>query len=155
MMFTPLARVASAALLLLVAGACSKKDAAPADSAATATPPAPAPAPAVSTIELGRQLGADKRITKDTSVFAPRDTIYLVVVTENTTPSSNLVARWSFQDGQVVDSTSQAVAGAGGGQAVTEFHVAKPSGWPAGNYKVEILLDGARVGTRDFEVKKK
>jgi hypothetical protein len=36
---------------------------------------------------------------------------------------------------------------------VTEFHIAKPGGWPQGKYKVEILLNGVTAETEDFEVK--
>jgi len=39
------------------------------------------------------------------------------------------------------------------GPAVTEFHISKPSGWPAGKYKVEIAVDGAPAGSKEFEVK--
>jgi hypothetical protein len=30
---------------------------------------------------------------------------------------------------------------------VNEFHISKPSGWPKGDYKVEILLGDATVPT--------
>jgi hypothetical protein len=30
---------------------------------------------------------------------------------------------------------------------VTEFHVAKPDGWPKGSYKVEVFLNGNSVET--------
>ena len=40
------------------------------------------------------------------------------------------------------------------GPAVTEFHIAKPDGWPLGKYKVEILLNGQTAQTKDFTVKK-
>ena len=40
------------------------------------------------------------------------------------------------------------------GPAVTEFHIAKPSGWPVGKYKVEVSADGSVAATKDFEVKK-
>lgn len=155
MMTTTLARAASATFLLVVGAACARNDAAVTDSMATATPPMPAAAAVVSTIELGRQLGPNNRVTDATTVFAPRDTVYLVVVTDNTTPTSNLTARWTFEGGQVVDSTSQPVArsDAADTQAVTEFHISKPDGWPVGRYTVDILLDGASVGTREFEVR--
>ncbi len=39
------------------------------------------------------------------------------------------------------------------GRAVTEFHIAKPDGWPLGNYQVEVFLDGKSVETKKFEVK--
>jgi hypothetical protein len=37
---------------------------------------------------------------------------------------------------------------------VTEFHITKPSGFPAGSYKVEVSADGTVVVTKDFAVKK-
>src|SRR5262249_19431592 len=51
-----------------------------------------------------------------------------------------LTARWTYEDGQVVNESSQQ---AEAGPATTEFHIAKPSGWPAGSYQIEILADGA------------
>jgi hypothetical protein len=42
---------------------------------------------------------------------------------------------------------------AASGEEATEFHIVKPSGWPKGKYKVEILLNGAPAGSEDFEVK--
>ena len=38
------------------------------------------------------------------------------------------------------------------GTAVTEFHVAKPDGWPKGSYKVEVFLNGNSVETESFKV---
>jgi hypothetical protein len=74
------------------------------------------------------------------------------VVTEGTASAATLVARWLFEDGQTVEETSQSITP--GGTTVTEFHVSKPSGWPEGKYKVEILLNGERVDSKDFEVKR-
>lgn len=133
--------------------ACGKKDAAPAaDTAAVAAPPPPA---AVTSTELGKRLGANRRVTDTTSVFARRDTIYISVITEHTTPTSTLMARWTFQNGQVVDSTSQTVAAAeAGSQSVTEFHVSNPRGWPVGKYTVDVMLDGQQATSRSFEVRR-
>ena len=39
------------------------------------------------------------------------------------------------------------------GDAYTEFHVFKPSGWPAGKYTVHVLVNGQEVQTKDFTVK--
>jgi hypothetical protein len=36
---------------------------------------------------------------------------------------------------------------------VTEFHISKPDGLPAGKYKVEVLLNGNAAGSKDFTVK--
>lgn len=138
--------------------ACGRKDTETmVDSAAapaTATP-APTMTPTVTVIETGKSVGANMRVTESTTTFARNDTIYLAVVTDNAPATSTLTAKWTFQDGQVVDSTTQSVAPAqaGGMTSVTQFHITKPGGWPAGTYTVEVLLDGRSVGTRTVEVK--
>ena len=129
------------------AGACKKK---PPATDATVTPPAAPAAPlAVTSVNLGKSLGPDKRVTAETTTFAKTDSVYASVATSGGTGGS-LAARWTFQDGQVVDETTQSVGAAG--PAVTEFHVSKPSGWPTGSYKVEILLNGAPAQSKEFRV---
>jgi hypothetical protein len=105
----------------------------------------------VTDLELGREIGATRHVVAEVSEFRPDDTIYAVVSTRGTGTGS-LTARWTFEDGQVVDETKQDVAPADG-QAVTEFHVAKASGWPVGKYKVEILVNGNVVESEEFTVK--
>jgi len=120
----------------------------------TTTTPAPdtstAKALRVTDISLGRMLEADKTIADKTSSFKPADTIYVSIKTEGAAPAATLKARWTYQDGQVVDESNQSIAPTG--DAVSEFHVSKPDGWPAGKYKVEVLLDGASAGTKEFDV---
>ncbi|HET7621913.1 MAG TPA: hypothetical protein VFK39_08425 [Gemmatimonadaceae bacterium] len=153
-------RGAAAALALVAAmTACKKNEGGnAADSATMGAAPAAAPAAnaSVSNIDIGKGVTADNKIANSTTNFGVRDTIYASVTTENAAPGSTLSAKWTFQDGQVVDSTSQAVApaGASGGNSVTEFHISKASPWPAGDYKVEFFLDGASVGSKDFKVGK-
>jgi hypothetical protein len=72
-------------------------------------------------------------------------------MTEGSAPSKTITARWTFEDGQVVNEETQTISPSG--PAVTEFHITKATPWPAGKYKVEILVDGASAGTKDFEVK--
>lgn len=55
-------------------------------------------------------------------------------------------------DGQVVKEESRQIAP--NGAATTEFHVSKPDGWPEGEYKVEVSLNGTPSGTKSFEVRK-
>jgi F-type H+-transporting ATPase subunit gamma len=64
----------------------------------------------VTTIETGKHIDVNKRVVDTTSVFAPNDTLYVSVVTSNATPSTTVRSVVTFQDGQVVDSSSQAVA---------------------------------------------
>ncbi|HZX70841.1 MAG TPA: hypothetical protein VFE77_08475 [Rhodanobacter sp.] len=39
------------------------------------------------------------------------------------------------------------------GAQTTAFMISKPDGFPTGNYKVEISLDGKPVAGKDFSVK--
>lgn len=149
-----LTRSTALALCALAAlGACKKKEPPP-PAVAPAPPP---PAPSVSAIDLGRHVGPNKRVSDTTSVFAPRDTLYLSVATENTAAGATLLAKWTYETGQTVDSSSQAVAAPSAAEpvSVTEFHLVKPKGWPAGKYKVEVWLDGASKGSKEFEVKRR
>ena len=105
----------------------------------------------VTDIDVGRSVTADKTIAEETDSFRPADTFYVSVKTDGSGPSATLTARWTYQDGQVVDESKQNIA-SGGSATVSEFHLSKPDGWPAGGYKVEVLLNGTSAGTRDFKV---
>lgn len=123
-----------------------------------APPPPPPEAPpaavplSVSSVTLGKAVGADKSITQALTTFGTRDTIYASVATVGSASSATIAAVWTFQTGQVVLADTQAIAPTG--PAHTEFHISKPSGWPVGKYKVSISLDGALAGAQDFEVKR-
>jgi hypothetical protein len=145
----------------LALSACGKKEEpapAPAPPPVTApapvptAPPPPAPAPvAVASVDLGTAVGPDQKVTTPSTTFAPTDTIYAAVSTTGSAANAVLNAKWSYQDGQTVNESSQTIAP--NGAAVTTFHISKPDGWPAGNYKVEISLDGSPVSSKDFSVK--
>lgn len=140
------ALIALAALAWLAA--CSRPE--PASAPPPAEPPAAQSTVSVTDVDLGRSVGADRRIADRTDSFGTGDTIYASVVTSGSAPSATLRARWTYQDGQVVDESTQTIAPTG--SAVTEFHIAKPGGWPAGSYKVEIFLNGSSVRTKEFKV---
>jgi|SRR6186713_3222160 hypothetical protein len=142
----------------LVMTACGKKEETPppvatTPPATTTPPPATAMAPAgvsVASVDLGTAVGADQKVTSPTTTFGAKDTIYAAVSTTGTATNSTLGAKWTYQDGQTVNDSSQTIAPTG--PAVTTFHISKPDGWPAGNYKVEITLDGKSVSSKDFTV---
>ena len=144
--------VAAVAIAFLALAACSKETK---ESGGDVTPGAAAPTPAAPTlavadIDIGRAV-ANRQISDKTDNFKTTDTIYTSVHTTGTSASSNLMARWTFEDGQVVDETTQAIAPTT--EAWTEFHISKPGGLPKGKYKVEVFLDSKSAGTKDFEVK--
>jgi hypothetical protein len=105
----------------------------------------------VTDVTLGRAIGGDKAITDRTDDFRPNDTIYASIATEGSAPSMTLRARWTYQDGQIVDEATRTIAP--NGPERTEFHISKPDGWPTGNYQLEVFVDGRSVETKKFEVK--
>jgi hypothetical protein len=100
------------------------------------------------TIQLGRGLNPDKTVTGFTTRFAPDDTIYAAVLTSNA-GSGTVKARWLFA-GRVVSEPEKQVSYKGA--ASTEFHLQNTSGFPPGDYSVEVFLDGKSVGSRPFRV---
>lgn len=155
----------SAALAL---SACNKTN----DSTSTTgTPPsamtapsstvAPAPMPpamgsantagavSVTSVDVGTSVDSSNHVTAAGSSFAPKDDIYASVITNGSGPAK-LDARWTFQDGQVVNADSKSIEASG--QQATTFKISKPSGFPTGSYKVEISLNGSVVSSKDFSV---
>jgi len=104
----------------------------------------------VSKIDMGRSLAADKTINDNTASFKPNDTIYASIATEGAAATATLKARWTYQEGQVVNESTQTLAPTG--DARTEFHISKSDGWPTGKYKLEVFLNGSSAATRDFQV---
>jgi hypothetical protein len=145
--------IRTACLAVVFLAACGKTEEAPkpAPQSAPQAPAAPAPAAfRIERIDLGNGIGADKKVSAPTTTFKPGDTIYASIVTDGAAPSVALAARWTFEDGQLVDESSQSIAPTG--PAVTEFHIAKADGWPAGKYKVEVSANGKPAGAREFTV---
>jgi hypothetical protein len=148
----------AAALVALAVVACERRPERGRDETIGATPPATLPAPGmairVTDVDVGAQLGPDKRIIEDDDdeEYAATDTIYVSIETEGSAESAMLGARWMFEDGQAVEEANQMITTTG--PAVHEFHVFKPSGWPAGKYKVHIMLNGQEVDSEEFKIRK-
>ncbi|MGQ0734678.1 MAG: hypothetical protein ACT4QD_13615 [Acidobacteriota bacterium] len=101
-------------------------------------------------IQLGRSLNPDNTVSGHTTTFGPFDTIYVAVLTSDE-GKGTISVKWVYA-GRTVSEPSQAVAYRGA--AATEFHIQNSGGFPEGSYSVEVFLDGATVGTRDFRVEK-
>lgn len=163
----PLILLASLTAVLALS-ACGKNNesTAPAPSAtppAAATAPAPASsstapmamnnAPAgvtFSSVELGSTVDANNKILASGTSFAPKDSIYASVDTSGS-GNAALAVKWTYQDGQVVHEDSKTLNATG--PETTAFMISKPGGFPAGNYKVDISLNGNQVASKDFSVK--
>lgn len=155
---TTLALAAALAATLSLAACKKEQPAPPAPAPAPAAMPAPmppAPAPGtpaatgvtVGTVDLGNAVGADNKIATPKTAFAGKDTITASVATDGA--GGNVSGKWTYQDGQVINEESKLVAA---GPQVTAFSISKPDGFPAGNYKLEVSVNGQVVQTRDFTV---
>jgi len=122
--------------------------------AAAPKPQAAAPKPQaafrVTGVLIGNAIDADKKVSSPRVVFKPTDTFYASVLSAGAAPTAALAVRWTFEDGQVINESTQNIAPTG--PAVTEFHVSKPDGWPAGKYKLEVLANGQPAQTLQFSV---
>lgn len=155
----PLALTVALIASLAVVG-CKKKEetaapvAAPPVATAPTPMPDPMPAPAmvtVTSLDTGNAVGADNKVTSAMTTFGAKDTLYASINTDGAANNATLATKWTFQDGQVVHEESKSLNTTG--PATTEFHIAKPDGWPVGKYKLEVMLNGATVQTREIEVK--
>jgi hypothetical protein len=145
----------------LALSACNRnapEEAAPASPAAPVSAPAPqqSPTPASTSspvtlvaVDLGSAVGPDQKVTTATTTFTPKDTIYASVATDGT-GTATLDAKWTYQDGQTVKEDSKTIDATG--PATTTFSISKPDGWPAGNYRVDISLNGTQAASKDFSV---
>jgi hypothetical protein len=120
----------------------------------TQAPAPPPPAPfKVTGAQLGKSIQPDNSVQTPTDVFGPKDTIYLSVISVGMAPQAVLATRWTFGPKDVlVHEESKTLSPPSDKPMHTEFHVSKPSGWPAGSYKVVLTVDGQPSQTSTFTV---
>ncbi len=153
---THVARTLAAVAVVALIG-CKGKDASRPGTETGASTAAPADTAvskelSVAGVMIGKRIGDNKLITEPTFQFAPADTIYASVSTTGAPASADLTAKWRFQTGQTVDSSTQTIKPTG--PENTEFHISNPKGWPVGTYSVTIYSNGDSVDSKNFAVKK-
>ena len=102
----------------------------------------------VSTLQLGSRLNGDNTVATHTTRFKTDDRIFAAVLTDQT-GASTIAAHWSFNN-QMVSEEERKVSYKGSGATAFEFKSA--GGFLVGDYKVDILVDGQPVASRDFRV---
>ena len=157
-----LRHAAAFALCVLVLAGCKKEPPPPpppppVTQAPPPPPPPPPPAPfRVTGVTLGKGIQPDNSVQTATDTFGPKDTIYLSVATAGMTPRTTLGVRWTFGPKDVlVKEETATLTPMNEKPMTTEFHIAKPSGWPLGAYKVALTVDGQANSTKSFTVGKK
>jgi len=102
----------------------------------------------VTTIQTGRSLNSDRSVGDHTTRFKPDDSMYASVLTDGP-GTGTITVRWRYA-GRLVSEETREVSYRD--HAATEFHIQNSSGFPAGDYAVEILLDGKPFATRALRV---
>jgi hypothetical protein len=104
----------------------------------------------VTAIQTGRTLNSDNSVGNHTTRFKPFDTMCAAVLTDG--PGAGTIGvRWRYA-GRLVSEESREVAYRD--SAATGFHIQNSAGFPAGDYSVEILIDGKSFATRTLRVDK-
>jgi hypothetical protein len=100
-------------------------------------------------LQTGKTLNSDNSVGVQGTRFKPTETMYISVLTKG--PGTGPIeARWSFR-GSVVYEGKKEVSYQS--SAATEFHMQYAGTLPAGDYTVEVFIDGKPAQTRTLEVK--
>jgi hypothetical protein len=102
----------------------------------------------VSTIQLGKTLNPDNSVGTFTTTFAPRDTVYLSVLT-GASVRGTIATTWYYGSTKVNEMKRDVSYH---GSAATEFRFHTTAGLPPGAYRVEVFLDGKPEGERSFKI---
>lgn len=108
----------------------------------------------VSAIITGRTLAPDGTVTEDsqTNLFWTTDTFYVSVKTDGSAQNVAVQARWTGPNSEVAADSTKTISPSG--PTITTFEAAPKDGrWPAGDYKVEILVNGASQGSKDLNAR--
>ena len=103
----------------------------------------------VETVQIGRSLNEDQSIAAQTTTFKPNETIYVSAL-NSARGFGTIKVRW-FMGAQLLSEREKPVKFQGAG--ATEFNISSATGFPVGEYRVEVFVDGQPVGTRNFDVR--
>ena len=102
------------------------------------------------TIQTGKSLNSDNSVGTLATRFKPDDTLFVSVLTKG--PGAGKIGvKWTYS-GRLVSEESRDVSYRD--SAATEFHIKNSGGFPAGDFAVEVLIDGKSVATRPLKVEK-
>lgn len=141
----------------LVAG-CSRETPPSTGAASTTAAADTAPLPTLAPIgdyrllevHLGRTVDAEGRVSEALDAFAPADTLHLSVVGSATSTALTLSVRWLDAAGTVIATSEQALPA--GQASVASFQLKHPAGWPSGNYRVELAVNGQAIDHRAYVI---
>jgi hypothetical protein len=102
----------------------------------------------VQAIQTGKSLNSDNSIAQHAATFRPQDTMHVAVLT-TARGSGTLTVRWIYNT-RVLHEVTREVSY--NDAAATAFRFEAADGFPPGEYRIEVLLDGTAAGTRSVRV---
>lgn len=136
--------------LVVFSGCGKKEEPKPAVPEAVQTPPPP-PAPSIADVVFAQGFDAAWNPVNPTSTFKPAERINALVKTANAVPGSKVVATWWYvRTNQVVKSDTIALVQAGANN--TQFYIERAKGWPTGQYRLDVTLNGGAPRSSTFSV---
>lgn len=105
--------------------------------------------PKVEAAVMARSLNADYEPVETSNVFGPTDTFYCSVKVTDLKKGSEVMARWFF-GGEFLGEYTYPVEGGGSGHI--GFNLSPAGTWLAGNYRVDVYLDGELTQSVAFSV---
>ena len=102
------------------------------------------------TIQTGKSRNSDNSVGNHTTRFKPDDPMFVALLTTGA-GSGKIGVRWTYS-GRLVSEESRSVSYRD--NAATEFHIKNSSGFPPGDYAVEVLIDDKPVGARNLKVER-
>lgn len=127
--------------------------AAPADAMADYEPSLTGTGPTaldITSVALGTEAGPDDTIAMPTNTFATDDDIVVAIDTDGAASDAQIAARLVYEDGQVAGEQSETISTTGADTTLVTFD--NTDAWPAGNYKVEVLVNGTTAETAELTV---
>lgn len=101
-------------------------------------------------VALGNAIDSERRVTRTQSRFQSTDTLYLSVLGSAASTDLALSVRWLDAAGHVIAQAEQPLPA--GSASVTTFSAQHPQTWPAGQYRVELAVNGQPLDFREFNV---
>lgn len=128
---------------------CGKKEE-PKPVVQEAPPPAP-PAPSIADVVLAKGFDASWNAVEPTTAFKPKDRINALVKTANAVPGNAVAATWWYvKTNQIVKSDTIALVQPGTNN--TQFFIERAKGWPTGDYRLDVTLNGGAPRSTAFQV---
>jgi hypothetical protein len=113
---------------------------------------APAPQPAVTAVVFGKGVDIAWNAVSPQTEFSPKDRVNAVITTENAAPGHKLSVQWFYLDtNQQIRADSVELKEQGTNHST--FFIERAKGWPPGQYRLDVQLNGVQVRSAAFTVR--